>query len=51
MKANTLTFLVLFFAPLSLTAEILSMGGNFLPGNQLFWVYFVAAISIMLVVL
>jgi Mg2+ and Co2+ transporter CorA len=36
------------FIPLSLVASILSMGGDFLPGNSQFWVYFVMSLPPLL---
>jgi hypothetical protein len=35
-----LTVLGTFFVPLSVVAGIMSMGGEFLPGEKRFWVYF-----------
>ena len=48
---SRLTFVALVFIPLSFTASIFSMGGNFLPGSSLFWVYFAAAVPITCIVL
>lgn len=38
----------LVFVPLSFTASVLSMGGDFLPGRRLFWVYW--AVNMPLIV-
>ena len=35
------------FIPLSLVASILSMGGDFLPGESQFWVYFVVSLPLL----
>ena len=48
---SKLTFVALVFIPLSFTASIFSMGGDFLPGNSLFWVYFAAALPITSIIL
>jgi hypothetical protein len=37
------------FLPLSLVASVLSMGGDFLPGNGRFWVYFALSLPLLLV--
>ena len=47
---SKLTFVALVFIPLSFTASIFSMGGDFLPGSSLFWVYFAAAVPITVIV-
>jgi len=39
--AQRLAGLGIIFLPLSFSTGLLSMGGNFLPGNRLFWVFFV----------
>ena len=48
---SRLTFVALVFIPLSFTASIFSMGGDFLPGSSHFWVYFAAAVPMTFVVL
>ena len=48
---SRLTVVALVFIPLSFTASIFSMGGNFLPGSSLFWVYFAAAVPLTFIVL
>lgn len=48
---SRLTFVALVFIPLSFTASIFSMGGDFLPGSSHFWVYFAAAVPMTLVIL
>jgi hypothetical protein len=45
-----LTVLGTFFVPMSVVAGILSMGGDFLPGQSQFWVYF-AVVGPMLMVI
>lgn len=46
-----LTFLGTLFLPASLVAGVLSMGGEFLPGERLFWVYIVVLIPVLLLVI
>ena len=48
---SKLTLVALVFIPLSFTSSIFSMGGGFLPGSSLFWVYFAVALPITLVIL
>lgn len=48
---SRLTVIALVFIPLSFTAGIFSMGGDFQPGSSHFWVYFAAAVPITLTVL
>jgi Mg2+ and Co2+ transporter CorA len=48
-NSRLLAVLGTIFLPLSLTSSILSMGGDFLPGNRKLWVYF--AVSLPLLVL
>ena len=48
---SRLTVLALVFIPLSFTASIFSMGGDFLPGSDRFWVYFAAAVPMTLIIL
>ena len=48
---SRLTFVALVFIPLSFTASIFSMGGDFLPGSSHFWVYFAAALPMTSMVL
>ncbi|KIN08852.1 hypothetical protein OIDMADRAFT_141113 [Oidiodendron maius Zn] len=48
-NSRLLAVLGTIFLPLSLTSSILSMGGDFLPGNRKFWIYF--AVSLPLLVL
>ena len=48
---SRLTFVALVFIPLSFTASIFSMGGDFLPGSSRFWVYFAAAVPMTLIIL
>jgi hypothetical protein len=43
-----LTILGTFFVPLSVVAGIMSMGGEFLPGEKRFWVYFVVVGLVLL---
>jgi Mg2+ and Co2+ transporter CorA len=42
-SARIIALLGTFYLPLSLTAGILSMGGNFIPGAGKFWVFPVVA--------
>ena len=37
------------FLPLSLVASVLSMGGDFLPGNGRFWIYFALSLPLHIV--
>ena len=48
---SRLTVIALVFIPLSFTAGIFSMGGDFQPGSSHFWVYFAAAVPMTLTVL
>ena len=48
---SRLTVVALVFIPLSFTASIFSMGGDFLPGSSRFWVYFAAAVPMTFIVL
>ena len=48
---SKITLITLVFIPLSFTESIFSMGGDFLPGGSLFWVYFAVALSITLIIL
>ena len=48
---SKLTYVALLFLPLSLIASIFSMGGDFAPGNHLFWVYFTVAAPATMVIL
>ena len=48
---SRLTFVALVFIPLSFTASIFSMGGDFLAGSPRFWVYFAVAVPMTLIVL
>lgn len=48
---SKLTLVALVFIPLSFTASIFSMGGEFLPGSSLFWVYFAVALPVTLIIL
>jgi hypothetical protein len=40
-------FLLLFFTPVGLAYSLLSMGGDFAPGNDKFWVCFLIAIPLV----
>lgn len=51
MLVSKLTLVALVFIPLSFTASIFSMGGDFLPGASMFWVYFAVAVPVTLVIL
>lgn len=44
-----LTVLGTFFVPLSVVAGIMSMGGEFLPGEAKFWIYFAVVGPIILI--
>jgi Mg2+ and Co2+ transporter CorA len=46
-----LTYIALIFIPLSFTVSIFSMGGDFIPGKDRFWVYFATAVPLLFVVL
>ena len=48
---SRLTVVALIFIPLSFTASIFSMGGDFQPGSPHFWVYFATAAPLTLLVL
>lgn len=45
-----LTVLGTFFVPLSVVAGVMSMGGEFLPGERKFWVYFAVIVPVLLVI-
>jgi hypothetical protein len=45
-----LTILGTFFVPLSVVAGIMSMGGDFLPGEPRFWVYFAVVGPVLLAI-
>lgn len=47
-SARIIAILGTFYLPLSLTAGILSMGGNFIPGAGQFWVFPVVAVPLTL---
>jgi Mg2+ and Co2+ transporter CorA len=49
-SVRVLTLLGMTFLPLSLVSSLFSMGGAFLPGERLFWVYWAAALPFVLVV-
>ncbi|KAG5751471.1 hypothetical protein H9Q69_013919 [Fusarium xylarioides] len=51
INAKRLTYIALVFVPLSWVASLFSMGGDFLPGKGLFWVYFVVGLPLVAVVL
>ncbi|KAM7188005.1 hypothetical protein V8F20_010740 [Naviculisporaceae sp. PSN 640] len=46
-----LTRLGLLFLPAGFVAGLLSMGGEFLPGQSMFWVFWVVALPVVLLVL
>ncbi|KAI1735869.1 hypothetical protein F4680DRAFT_452531 [Xylaria scruposa] len=46
-----LTYIAVVFIPLSFVAALFSMGDNFLPGRDNFWLYWATSIPITLVVL
>jgi CorA-like Mg2+ transporter protein len=48
---SKLTVLSMFFLPLLFTSGLLSMEGRFQPGGLLFWVYFVVAVPILILVI
>jgi hypothetical protein len=48
--AGQLTVLGTLFVPVSIITGILSMGGEFLPGERRFWVFFAIVIPILLVI-
>lgn len=50
-NTRLLTILGTIFLPLSLVASILSMGGDFLPGQPQFWVYFSISLPLLLMAL
>ena len=45
-----LTILGTFFVPLSVVAGIMSMGADFLPGQDHFWIYFAVVVPLLLVI-
>jgi hypothetical protein len=47
---SRLTILALFFVPLNYVSSIFSMSENFVPGGAYFWVYFVVAVPVLLLV-
>ncbi|KAI1749611.1 hypothetical protein F4782DRAFT_549555 [Xylaria castorea] len=46
-----LTYIAVVFIPLSFVAALFSMGDNFLPGRESFWLYWATSIPITLAVL
>ncbi len=48
---SKLTVVALIFIPLSFTASIFSMGGDYQPGSSHFWVYFSVALPMTLIIL
>ena len=48
---SRITILALIFIPLSFSASIFSMGGDFQPGGSRFWVYFAVSIPMLLLIL
>lgn len=48
-QVGRLTILGTVFVPLSIISGILSMGGKYLPGEGKFWVYWVIAVPVLLV--
>ncbi|KAF9765486.1 hypothetical protein IL306_002224, partial [Fusarium sp. DS 682] len=51
VNVRRLTYIALVFVPLSWVSALFSMGGDFLPGRESFWVYFATALPIVLIVL
>jgi hypothetical protein len=45
-----ITLLASVFFPISITASIFSMGGEYLPGSRLFWVYWVVTLPLCILV-
>lgn len=50
-RVNALTSLAALFVPISVVASIFSMGNQYLPGQQDFWVFWVAAVPLTAVVM
>jgi Mg2+ and Co2+ transporter CorA len=51
INAKRLADIALVFVPLSWVASLFNMGGDFLPGKGLFWVYFAVGLPLVAVVL
>lgn len=49
-SAGHLTVLATLFVPISIISGILSMGGQFLPGESRFWVFFAVVVPILLII-
>jgi hypothetical protein len=49
-SVKALTILGIVFIPLSFSASILSMADTFQPGGEMFWIYFVLAFPLLVVV-
>lgn len=46
-----LTYVALLFVPMSFIASLFSMNGDYAPGKPHFWVYWVTAVPVLLIVL
>ncbi|KAF7925558.1 uncharacterized protein EAE98_006783 [Botrytis deweyae] len=49
-NSKTLTFIGLVFIPLAYTSALFSMSGEYRPGGEEFWVYWVTSVPIMVLV-
>jgi hypothetical protein len=49
-QVNSLTYLLALFVPVSTVAAILSMGDEYLPGQTSFWIFWVASIPMVALV-
>ena len=47
--ARSIAILATVYLPLSVTAGILSMGGDFILGKPKFWIFFVISLPILLI--
>ncbi|KAF4997011.1 hypothetical protein FGRMN_4151 [Fusarium graminum] len=50
VSVRRLTYIALIFIPLAWVASLFSMSDEFLPGEKYFWVYFVTALPILVLV-
>ncbi|KAM0426010.1 hypothetical protein ACHAPT_008639 [Fusarium lateritium] len=51
VSVRGLTYIALLFIPLSWVASLFSMDERYLPGNELFWVYFATGLPLVILVL
>jgi CorA-like Mg2+ transporter protein len=51
MSVRHLTYIALIFIPLAFVASLFSMTGDYAPGKSRFWIYWVTALPLLLLVL